>query len=289
MRKVVCTASPKIKKEITGSTRGRITDLEARIDEIDARLSDPYIDPVLFEDLSMERAELEDELNFAWQDDEAEWDYARQRQEFNPDGSLKGYGDDEIYSSEYADGNDVYVVKIWHEVECNAEDCYGPEAAEEIIQVVANSPDQAKERAKMQWSGPIDRIEIVDINPEDSDIDEPFMASTDVTAATDENVKLQVMFDPYERYGSNEKTRTATVSGADLLDALKKMVDRMQLYITSDDIDEEGYSAEDVIERIESENGDGCDYIYYIKDMKTGNILLQGDYTGEDEDWDEED
>ena len=49
------------------------------------------------------------------------------------------------------------------------------EAAEEIFQIVANSPDQAKERAKMQWSGPIDRIEIVDINPEDSDIDAPFV------------------------------------------------------------------------------------------------------------------
>ena len=174
MRRIVCSVKPQKATSIEASTRDRIRDLEARIDEIDAQLNEPYIDPDLFESLALERAELEDELNFAWQDDEAEWDYARQRQEFNPDGSLKGYGD-EVYSSEYADGNDVYVVKIWYEVEANAEDCYGPEAAEEIFQIVANSPDQAKERAKMQWSGPIDRIEIVDINPEDSDIDTPFV------------------------------------------------------------------------------------------------------------------
>lgn len=80
---------------------------------------------------------------------------------------------------------DLYVVKIWHEVEANAEDCYGPEAAEEIITVFANSPQQALEYAKNEWSGPIDRIEIVDVNPEDYDYDSTsIFNSTKVTAAS---------------------------------------------------------------------------------------------------------
>lgn len=71
---------------------------------------------------------------------------------------------------------DLYVVKIWYEVD-PGHDVAAPEAAEEIIKVVAGSPDEALERAKMSWSGPIDRIEIVDINPSeyvpDYDDEEP--------------------------------------------------------------------------------------------------------------------
>ena len=288
MRRVVCSVKPQAQKVEASSTQSKITALEDRIASIREALNNPEIDEDESIELQQELSELEDELNFAWQDDEAEWDYARQQQEFNPDGSLKGYGD-EVYSSENTEWRDdpnadLYVVKIWHEIEANAEDCYGPEAAEEIIDVVANSPEQAMERAKMQWSGPIDRIEIVGINPEDTDVIEPFMSSTAVTAA-DEGVKLQVKFDPYERYGSNKPTKTATVSGTDVLDALKKMADRMQLYITSEDIEDEEYTAEDVIDRIESENGDGCDFIYFIKNLTTNEMLLDSGYS-EEEDWD---
>lgn len=60
---------------------------------------------------------------------------------------------------------DLYIVKIWHEVDPGY-DVVGPVAAEELFSIVATSPDEAIERVKQQWSGPIDRIEIVDINPE---------------------------------------------------------------------------------------------------------------------------
>ena len=61
---------------------------------------------------------------------------------------------------------DLYIVKIWHEID-PGHDVAAPEAAEEIFDIVAGSPSEAIERAKDQWSGPIDRIEIVDVNPED--------------------------------------------------------------------------------------------------------------------------
>ena len=100
---------------------------------------------------------------------------------------------------------DLYVVKIWHEVECNAEDCYGPEAAEEVFEIVARSPQDAIEQAKMQWDGPIDRIEIVDVNPEDYDYnaDSPFEASTNINASSkSEDMLREQLFSSYLNDGS---------------------------------------------------------------------------------------
>lgn len=77
---------------------------------------------------------------------------------------------------------DLYVIKIWHEVD-PGHDVAAPEAAEEIIKTVATSPDEALEYAKKAWSGPIDRIEIVDINPEDDEEEIPFTACDQVKAS----------------------------------------------------------------------------------------------------------
>lgn len=76
---------------------------------------------------------------------------------------IRAFIDGEYFEPD--DTSDLYVVKIWHESDPGS-DVAAPVAAEEIFTIRANSPDQAKEYAKMQWSGPIDRIEIVDVNPE---------------------------------------------------------------------------------------------------------------------------
>ena len=97
--------------------------------------------------------------------------------------------------------------------------------------------------------------------------------------------KLKVVYEPYDRYGSSG-ARTATVSGDDLLDALKKMVDHMELYISSSDIDREGWTAEEVIDKInETNDGGGCDFIYSLTDLKTKDDLI---YEGEPEEMEEE-
>lgn len=75
---------------------------------------------------------------------------------------------------------DLYIVKIWYEIDPE-HDVAAPEAAQEIIPVKAISPQQALEYAKMQWDGPIDRIEIVDINPDETFEDELY-ASTAIRA-----------------------------------------------------------------------------------------------------------
>lgn len=76
------------------STRDRISDLEERIRQLKVRIDRLHeigADDDEIIDYQLELQELEDDLNFAWQDDEAEYNYAVEQQEFNPDGSLKYY------------------------------------------------------------------------------------------------------------------------------------------------------------------------------------------------------
>lgn len=89
-----------------------------------------------------------------------------------------------VKASKYYEDADTYVVSIWHEVEGMRGGL--PSAAQEIFEIVADSPDEALERAKMQWKGPIDRIEIIDVNPEDTEEDVPFNAATTICADTNE-------------------------------------------------------------------------------------------------------
>ena len=179
------TVRPKQNVAAATDTRSRISALEDRIASIKNKLATLDADDERRIDLQMDLAELEELLNFAWQDDEDEWNYAREMQEFYPDGSLKGYGNyDDVEASSFEetsytpyeegefDGADLYTVKIWHETEPSGDTTPGPVAAEELFQVWATSPDEAMEYAKKAWSGPIDRIEIVGINESEWDEDD---------------------------------------------------------------------------------------------------------------------
>ena len=81
------------------STQQKISKLEERIADLKQYIEECKADGCDLEDIideQQELMELEDELNFAWQDDEAEYNYALEQQEFNPDGSLKFYGSTKI-------------------------------------------------------------------------------------------------------------------------------------------------------------------------------------------------
>lgn len=80
-----------------------------------------------------------------------------------------------IYASKYYEDADTYVVKIWYETD-PGHDTLGPVASEEIFFEVANSPDEAIENVKRAWTGPIDRIEVIDVNPEEDEYEyaEPY-------------------------------------------------------------------------------------------------------------------
>ena len=84
------------------STRDKISGLQKKIDRLRDRLADPDVDEDERIDLGLELSEAEEQLNFAWQDDEAEYNYALQQQEFNPDGSLKYYDDEVEAATEFS-------------------------------------------------------------------------------------------------------------------------------------------------------------------------------------------
>lgn len=88
--------------------------------------------------------------------------------------------------------------------------------------------------------------------------------------------KLQVFYEKYERYNSGGLHKK-TFKGATLLDALKNMVDHMGLYLDSEVIEEENMTPEEIIESISFSNGDGCDFIILLKNLTTGEILLEED------------
>lgn len=97
-------------------------------------------------------------------------------------------------------------------------------------------------------------------------------------------VTLRVEYYPYERY-TDSGQKKARVSGRDLLEALKKMISHMELYMTPDFIEDEGLSAEEVLQSIIGSNGDGCDFISYLENETTGDVYIDEDYVDE-EDWD---
>ena len=154
-------------KADTETPRQRISRIEDAIAHIKWRLQTDYLTDDERSDLQMDLAELEEQLNFAWQDDEADYNYALERQEFNPDGSLKYYDVPSDYEDEDAY---TYTVRIWHEVDPGS-DAVGPVALDEIFDFVADSPQHAVDYAKKAWDGPIDRIEVIAID--DYPLDKP--------------------------------------------------------------------------------------------------------------------
>ena len=101
--------------------------------------------------------------------------------------------------------------------------------------------------------------------------------------AAGQPIQLEVMLDPYSRY-ERTATRKFKVKGTDLVDALKKICDKALLYLEPEQIDEEGMTPNEIIDEIYSSNGDGCDFIMYIKNLTTGEMLLQENYDPDMED-----
>lgn len=119
--------------------------------------------------------------------------------------------------------------------------------------------------------------------------DEAIMADEDIAYAgadpDDGPTRLHVEYIPYSRYGGGGNFCKGNVSGETKLEALKKLVDHMCLYLNSEEIEERGYSFDEAIDEIEGCNGDGCDYITLLENRTTGEIYIQGEDYSEEEEW----
>lgn len=105
---------------------------------------------------------------------------------------------------------------------------------------------------------------------------------------TADKITLEVKFEVYGRYGDGGEIITAKVSGKDLRHALMRMVDKMRLYIKSDDIEENNLTAEEILDSISDSNGDGCDMIYHLKNLTTGEVLIDEPEYWDEQDWDDD-
>lgn len=89
------------------------------------------------------------------------------------------------------------------------------------------------------------------------------------------NVVLEVKFETYERYKKPE-ILTNEYSGETVLDALITALDELGIfqYIGCD----YDMNADQIIANLEMSNGDGCEYIFHIKNLNSGDIIFEGDY-----------
>ncbi len=111
---------------------------------------------------------------------------------------------------------------------------------------------------------------------------------TEDESKDNEPAKYKVSFYPYDRYGSDEGLKNASFNAKTLKDALKKLADRLGLYLEPEDIDEEYSDAREALESIKDSNGDGCDYIVLFKNETTGEVYIEENYKPEDLDWDDD-
>lgn len=95
------------------------------------------------------------------------------------------------------------------------------------------------------------------------------------------STELKVIFEDYP----DGKVKTEVFEGSSRIEALKNMADSLLLYIDGTTIDDDNMSESDILNYIESRNGDGCDYIIELTDTTTGETLLDApyDYTGYDD------
>lgn len=108
--------------------------------------------------------------------------------------------------------------------------------------------------------------------------------------------KYKLVRDVYSRYGGGG-VRTSTFKAKSDEAALCEVLENCMYGAPSDENDneygEEGYVVPDkdtLIDRIYSNNGDGCDFIISLENLETGEVLIADECCSEEEeDWGDDD
>lgn len=182
------------------------------------------------------------------------------------------YDDEANYTSPFTVSGDTLEAALIKVIDnCNggitSDDLNGDENAEELLQLI-----------KDNFSGyPFDHIyEIKDVNTNKVYLD---------TENTDEDtdlskIRLQVRVTRYDEYPDAE---SFVASGDTLKDALIEVIDNCDGYLYSSDLDG-SESVEEILDLIrENINGDGCDCVYYLKNLNTNEIYIDDEYIQDQE------
>ena len=105
-------------------------------------------------------------------------------------------------------------------------------------------------------------------------------------------VRIKVLYQTYTRY-QEMPISEGHITAPDLRTAILALLDRIGMYADSEEIleleEENGkkWTAEELIDNfISSVNGDGCDFVFNIKNEETGEIIFNSDYDYEPVSWD---
>ena len=105
-------------------------------------------------------------------------------------------------------------------------------------------------------------------------------------------IRIKVVYQRYERYQETPISE-GHITAPDLRTAILALLDRIGMYCDSEEIlaleEENGkkWTAEELINNfICSVNGDGCDFVFNIKNEETGEIIFNSDCDYEPESWD---
>lgn len=77
------------------------------------------------------------------------------------------------------------------------------------------------------------------------------------------------------------------VIGEDEQDAFIQLLAEVGSYLTPEEIEDNNMSVDEIVEKLITMNGDGCDFIIYLKNDTTGDIYFDDEYE-DDEEYDEE-
>ena len=104
-------------------------------------------------------------------------------------------------------------------------------------------------------------------------------------------MKIKVVYQRYARYRETNISE-GRITAPDLRTAILALLDNIGMYVDSEEVleleEENGkkWTAEELIDNfICSVNGDGCDFVFHIKNEETGEIIFNSDYDYEPESW----
>ena len=105
-------------------------------------------------------------------------------------------------------------------------------------------------------------------------------------------IRIKVVYQRYERYQETPISE-GHITAPDLRTAILALLDKIGMYADSEvvlELEEENgkkSTAEELIDNfICSVNGDGCDFVFNIKNEETGEIIFNSDYDYDPVSWD---
>lgn len=80
-----------------------------------------------------------------------------------------------------------------------------------------------------------------------------------------------------------------TVTGETEQEAFINLLDHVGSYLSYEDIEDDDMTTIEIIACLDSSNGDGCDFIVFLKNETTGEVYFDGDFDDYDYYEDDED